>query len=67
LNPVSTDAVAVAVMGYSDPRATQGTCPFGNCDNHLLLAEQVGVGVADLSQVDLRGMTIAEARYPYPC
>jgi uncharacterized protein (DUF362 family) len=66
LNPVSTDAVGVAVMGYADPRATRGTPPFQNCDNHLLLAEEVGLGLADLSRIDVRGMTIAQARYPYP-
>ena len=34
--PVSTDAVGTAVMGYSDPRAIRGTKPFHFCDNHLL-------------------------------
>jgi len=66
LNPIATDAVGVAVMGYSDPQATRGTAPFQTCDNHLLLAEQAGVGSADLSKIDVLGMTIAQARYPYP-
>jgi len=66
LNPVSTDAVGEAVMGYSNPRATRGTPPYDTCDNHLLLAEQTGIGSADLSRIDVRGMTIAQARYPYP-
>jgi uncharacterized protein (DUF362 family) len=65
LNPVSTDAVGAAVMGYN-PRATRGTAPFRDCDNHLLLAEAVGLGSADLSRIEVRGMTIAQARYPYP-
>jgi uncharacterized protein (DUF362 family) len=65
LNPVSTDAVGTAVMGFDNPRAVRGTKPFQVCDNHLLLAEQAGVGVADLSQIDLRGLTIDKARYPY--
>jgi hypothetical protein len=65
-NAVSTDAVGVAVMGYSDPRAARGTPPFTGCDNHLLLAEQRGVGIADLSEIDVLGMTIQQARYPYP-
>jgi uncharacterized protein (DUF362 family) len=64
LNPVSTDAVASAVMGY-DPRAARGTKPFEYCDNHLLLAEQAGLGTADLAQIDVRGMTVDKARYPY--
>src|SRR5262249_7174683 len=29
LNPVSTDAVGVAVMGYENPRAPRGVKPFG--------------------------------------
>ena len=65
LNPISTDAVGVAVMGYSNPQATRGTPPFQTCDNHLLLAEQAGVGTADLSKIDVLGMTIAQAMYPY--
>jgi uncharacterized protein (DUF362 family) len=63
-NPVSTDAVATAVMGY-DPRAPRGTKPMEYCDNHLLLAEQAGLGSADLAQIDVRGMTVQAARYPY--
>jgi len=65
LNPVSTDAVGAAVMGYANPRAARGVKPFQDCDNHLLLAEQAGLGTADLAQIDLRGMSIEKARYPY--
>jgi uncharacterized protein (DUF362 family) len=64
-NPVSTDAVGTAVMGYDTPRAARGTKPFGFCENHLLLAEQTGLGTADLTQIDVRGVTIAQARGPY--
>jgi uncharacterized protein (DUF362 family) len=65
LNPVSTDAVATAVMGYPNPRAPRGVKPFEDCDNHLLLAEQAGLGIADLARIDVRGMPIEKARYPY--
>jgi uncharacterized protein (DUF362 family) len=65
LNPVATDAVGTAVMGYPDPRAARGVKPFQDCDNHLLLAEQAGLGTADLAQIDLRGLPIEKARYPY--
>jgi len=65
LNPVSTDAVATSVMGYDNPRALRGTKPFAFCDNHLLLAEQAGLGTARLEQIDVRGMELAKARYPY--
>jgi len=64
-NPVATDAVGTAVMGYGNPRAAKGTKPFEFCDNHLLLAEQAGVGTADLNQIEVRGMTLEKARYPY--
>jgi len=64
LNPVCTDAVAAAVMGY-DPRATRGTKPFRQCDNTLLLAEAHGVGTADLKRIDVRGVSIKDAIYRY--
>jgi uncharacterized protein (DUF362 family) len=63
-NPVSTDAVATAIMGY-DPRAARLTHPFDHGDNFLLLAERAGLGSADLSQIDVRGLSIEKARYPY--
>ncbi len=65
LNPVSTDAVGTAVMGYEQPRAARGTKPFDFCDNHILLGEQAGLGTADLAQIDVRGLGIEKARYPY--
>jgi len=65
LNPVSTDAVGTAVMGYENPRVAKGIKPFDFCDNHILLAEQAGLGTADLSRIDVRGMPIEKARYPY--
>jgi hypothetical protein len=65
LNPVSTDAVGTAVTGYANPRAPRGTKPFSSCDNHLLLAEQDGLGTADLAQIDVRGLSFEKARHPY--
>jgi len=64
-NAVATDTVAVAVMGFANPRGVQGTAPFEACDNHLLLAEQAGLGTADLGRIEVRGLSIAEARHPY--
>jgi uncharacterized protein (DUF362 family) len=64
LNPVCTDAVAAAVMGYN-PRATRGTAPFQTCDNTLLLAEGHGVGTTDLSRIDVRGVSIEKALYRF--
>jgi uncharacterized protein (DUF362 family) len=64
LNPVCTDAVATAVMGYN-PRATRGTAPFRNADNTMLLAEAVGVGTADLKRIEVRGVPIEQVIYRY--
>ena len=65
-NPVSVDAVGTAVMGF-DPRAGRGVGAFAKagCQNHLLLAEQMGLGSADLQRIDIRGLTLDEARHPY--
>jgi uncharacterized protein (DUF362 family) len=63
-NPVCTDAVAMAVMGY-DPRADRGTAPFQTSDSILHLAEGHGVGTTDLSRIEVRGVPIAQALYKY--
>jgi uncharacterized protein (DUF362 family) len=63
-NAVCTDTVGAALMGY-DPRALRGTPPFANCDNMLLLAEQLGLGTADLRQIEVRGTSIEKARFPF--
>ncbi|MDQ6664263.1 MAG: DUF362 domain-containing protein [Acidobacteriota bacterium] len=63
-NPVNTDAVATAVMGY-DPRAERGTAPFRTCDNTLRLAERHGVGTTDLTRIEVAGVPIAKALYKY--
>lgn len=65
LNPVSADAVGTALMGYRDPRAIRGTEPFLHCDNHLLLAEQRGVGVLELGSIEMLGLPLAEAIHAY--
>jgi uncharacterized protein (DUF362 family) len=63
-NPVTTDAVATAVMGY-DPQATRGTKPFVTCDNTLLLAEGHGIGTTDLKRIEVRGVPISQALYRF--
>jgi uncharacterized protein (DUF362 family) len=64
-NPVSTDAVATAVMGY-DPLAEKGTAPFSKCDNTLKLAESLGVGSADLNRIEVVGTSIKDAMFKFP-
>jgi uncharacterized protein (DUF362 family) len=64
-NAVATDAVGTALMGYDDPRALRGTKPFHFCDNHLLMAEQAGLGPADLARIEVVGVPIKEGRVRY--
>lgn len=64
-NCVSTDAVAMALMGF-DPMADRGTAPFQHCDNTLRLAEQLGVGTRDLSRIEVLGASIDKARFNFP-
>jgi hypothetical protein len=74
-NPVCTDAVAAALMGY-DPRAGKGRTPFRRmtptkpgepdwADNPMLLAEAVGIGSTDLKRVDVRGIPIKNAVFDF--
>lgn len=65
MNCVSTDAVAMATMGF-DPMADRGSAPFEACDNTLRLAEHLGVGSRDLSRIEVVGTPIAKARYRFP-
>jgi uncharacterized protein (DUF362 family) len=63
-NPVSTDAVGMAVMGY-DTHADRGRSCFIRGDNSLKLAEAVGLGTADLNRIDVAGLSIKEARIDF--
>ncbi|MCX6954680.1 MAG: DUF362 domain-containing protein [Verrucomicrobia bacterium] len=62
LNPVATDAVGTAVMGFPDVRAARGVAPFKPGDNHLVLAERAGLGTCDLSRIDVVGPAIEKVR-----
>ena len=84
-NCVSTDAVAMATMGYN-PRAGRHEAPFRlyknpkdhppeqlippgeshqYADNTVLMGEGAGLGTADLSKIDQRGVPIKDAMYDY--
>ena len=63
-NALSTDAVAATVMGF-DARAPHYTAPFETRENHLLIAEQAGLGTADVSRIEVRGLKIADVRTPF--
>jgi len=62
-NPVCTDAVACACMGYS-PTAGSGTGPFPG-DNHLALAAQQNLGTHDPAEIEVRGLTLQEGLHPF--
>jgi uncharacterized protein (DUF362 family) len=63
-NPVCTDAVSMATMGY-DPRAERGTVPFLRGNNTLRFCEAVGIGTTDLSKIEVAGLSIREALCDY--
>jgi len=63
-NALATDTVCASVMGF-DPRAAHGSAPFETRENHLLLAEQAGLGTTDLSRIEVRGASIASVRTPF--
>jgi uncharacterized protein (DUF362 family) len=64
-NPVCVDAVGCGVMGY-DPQAADYQYPWANGKNHLALGTEKEVGTNDLSQIEVRGISIADARYDIP-
>ncbi len=64
LNPVNTDAVAMALMGFN-PLATRGTPPFEVCDSTLELAEKAGLGSRDLSQIELAGAPLKDSVFDF--
>jgi uncharacterized protein (DUF362 family) len=64
-NAVATDAVAMTVMGFN-PMADRGTAPFATSDNMLHLAEDLGVGLRDLSRNEILGVPIKEVVFSYP-
>jgi uncharacterized protein (DUF362 family) len=63
-NVVNVSAVTLAAMNY-DPRAAKGTEPFARCDSKLLLAERLGVGTCDLSQIEVLGTPIRQAVFDF--
>jgi uncharacterized protein (DUF362 family) len=64
LNPVCTDAVSTAVMGF-DPMAERGTAPFETCDSTMQLGEAKGIGSRDLARIEVIGAPIKDVRFPF--
>jgi len=63
-NAVCVDAVCTAVMGYH-PLAERGEKPFVRGDNTNRLAQDVGLGTADLNKIEVAGLPIKEATYDF--
>lgn len=62
-NGVCTDAICTAVMGF-DPMAPSDQTPFQG-DNHLQLLASVGIGTNDPSRIEVLGLPLKEAVYPF--
>jgi uncharacterized protein (DUF362 family) len=60
-NPVATDAVAVAAMGF-DPAAEYPNPPFLRAENHLNLARSLGLGSNRLEDIEIRGAALDEVK-----
>jgi uncharacterized protein (DUF362 family) len=63
-NPVCTDAVAAAVMGFN-PDAPDRSFPFINGTNHLALARRRGLGENRLDNIDVAGVGLEAARFEF--
>ena len=63
-NPVCTDAVAAAVMGF-DPDAPVRSLPFVNGTNHLALARRRGLGENRIHNLEVVGVGLEEARFQF--
>lgn len=60
-NPVATDAVAVAAMGF-EPAAEYPDSPFLRAENHLNLARRLGMGSNHLTDIAILGTPLAEVQ-----
>jgi uncharacterized protein (DUF362 family) len=66
-NPVSTDAVATALMGY-DPTSDFPDEPFIRGENHLNVAYTLGLGTNRLDEIEVFGEEIEKVKVKFtPC
>ncbi len=63
-NPVCTDAVAAAVMGFN-PDAADRTFPFVNGTNYLAMARKKGLGENRLERLEISGVGLDAARFEF--
>lgn len=62
-NPVCLDAIGTVAMGYN-PQAQHFEFPFAG-ENHLRLLESAGVGTIDPKRIEVLGLPLDKAIYPY--
>ena len=63
-NPVATDAVATAVMGF-DPTSEYPAAPFLRAENHLNLAHDLKLGTNRLKEIKVVGASIDDVRIKF--
>jgi uncharacterized protein (DUF362 family) len=63
-NPVATDAVATAAMGF-DPTVEPPAPPFLRGDNYLNMAHELGLGTNRLEEIEVVGASIDEVLYQF--
>jgi uncharacterized protein (DUF362 family) len=63
-DPVATDAVCTALMGF-DPQAASKTLPFTHTNNYLALACQSGLGTNRLEEIPVTGESLEAMRHPF--
>jgi uncharacterized protein (DUF362 family) len=63
-NPVATDAVATAAMGF-DPTVEPPAPPFLRGDNYLNLAYELALGTNRLEEIEVVGASIDEVVYQF--
>jgi uncharacterized protein (DUF362 family) len=61
-NPVATDAVATAVMGFDPTAESLAETPFLFCENHLRLASEGGLGPCRLDEITVVGAALEDVR-----
>ncbi len=63
-NPVATDSVATAAMGF-DPTSDYPDEPFVNGHNHLNMAAKLGMGTNRIEEIKVVGETIEDVKMKF--
>ena len=63
-NPLATDAVAAAVMGF-EPTGEYPNAPFVNAENYMNIARSVGLGTNRLEEIEVKGVSIESVRQKF--